>query len=91
MNDTAPQSPMRIRLSDERRIRMLGAIRKYFTEHFDEPLSDFRAEGLLNFFVAELGPPVYNQAIRDAQAFIQDKLTDLEGEVYEPERSNSGS
>ncbi|MEX2584309.1 MAG: DUF2164 domain-containing protein [Gemmatimonadota bacterium] len=77
---------MRIRLTDERRLRMLDSIRRYFEENFDEPISDFRAEGLLDFFVAEIGPPVYNQAIRDAYAFVQDKLTDLEGEVYEPER-----
>ena len=76
---------MRIRLSDERRVRMLDSIRKYFEDNFDEPLSDFRAEGLLDFFVRELGPPVYNQAIRDASAYMQEKLTDLEGEIYEPE------
>jgi uncharacterized protein (DUF2164 family) len=77
--------PMRIKLSEERRTRMICSIKQYFAEHFDEALSDFRAESLLDFFVKELGPPVYNQAIRDAYAFIQDKLTDLEGEFYEPE------
>jgi uncharacterized protein (DUF2164 family) len=76
---------MRIQITDERRTRLLAALKGYFAGNFDEPLSDFRAEGLLDFFVRELGPPVYNQAIRDAQAFIQDKLTDLEGEIYEPE------
>jgi uncharacterized protein (DUF2164 family) len=82
-----PSSPMRIRLSEERRIRMLDSIKRHFAEHFDESLSDFRAQGLLDFFVRELGPPVYNQAIRDASGFIQDKLADLEGEIYEPEPS----
>jgi uncharacterized protein (DUF2164 family) len=76
---------MRIRLSEERRTRMVCSIKQYFAEQFDETLSDFRAESLLDFFVRELGPPVYNQAIRDAYTFIQDKLTDLEGEFYEPE------
>jgi uncharacterized protein (DUF2164 family) len=76
---------MRIRLSEERRTRMADAIKQYFVEHFDETLSDFRAESLVNFFVKELGPPVYNQAIRDAYTFIHDKLTDLEGELYEPD------
>jgi uncharacterized protein (DUF2164 family) len=76
---------MRIRLSDDRRLRLLDSIKRHFADHFDEPLSDFRAQGLIDFFVRELGPPVYNQAIRDASAFIQDKLTDLEGEIYEPE------
>jgi uncharacterized protein (DUF2164 family) len=79
------RNPMRIRLSEERRGRMVGSIKQFFAEHFDETLSDFRAESLLDFFVKELGPPVYNQAIRDACMFIQDRLTDLEGEFYEPE------
>lgn len=77
---------MRIHLSDERRLRVLEAIKRYYGDHFDEPLSDFRAEGLLEFFIAELGPAVYNQGVRDACGALQEKLSDLEGEVYEPER-----
>jgi uncharacterized protein (DUF2164 family) len=88
MQPMANQSPMRISLSPERRTNLLLAIKEYFSAEFDEPLSDFRAEGLLDFFVRELGPPVYNQGVRDASAFIQGKLGDIEGEVYErePER-----
>jgi uncharacterized protein (DUF2164 family) len=76
---------MRIRLSEERRTRMVCSIKQYFAGHLDEPLSDFRTESLLDFFVKEFRAPVYNQAIRGAYTFIQDKLTDLEGEFYEPE------
>ena len=76
---------MRIRLSPERRAALLSAIKKYAAAEFDEPLSDFRAEGLLDFFVRELGPPVYNQGVRDAAAFMQGKLGDIEGDVYERE------
>ena len=79
-------SPMRIRLSDDRSARLLEALRRYYEDHFDEPLSDFRARGLIDFFVAALGPTVYNQGVHDACATLQDKLTDLEGEVHEPER-----
>jgi uncharacterized protein (DUF2164 family) len=78
-------SPLRIRLSDERRERMHAGIRQFFVEQFDQTLSDFQADALLDFFVHELGAPVYNQAILDARAFFQEKLTDLEGEFYEPE------
>jgi uncharacterized protein (DUF2164 family) len=81
----ANQSPLRIRLSPERRASLLAAIKHYFSAEFDEPLSDFRAEGLLAFFVRELGPPVYNQGVRDASSFMQEKLSDIEGEVYERE------
>ena len=76
---------MRIRLSPERRTALLRAIKQYFLDEFDDTLSDFRAEGLLDFFVRELGPPVYNQGVRDASSFMQSKLTDIEGEVYEAE------
>ncbi|HEX6133047.1 MAG TPA: DUF2164 domain-containing protein [Longimicrobiales bacterium] len=82
-----PESPMRIRLSDERRVRVLESLKRYYADNFDEPLSDFRAEALLDFVIAELGPAVYNQGVRDACAALQGKLADLEGEVYEPERT----
>ena len=77
---------MRIQLSDDRRGKLLAAIREYFDEQFEDPISDFRAQGLLDFFLVHLGPPVYNQGVRDASRFMQDKLTDIEGEVYETER-----
>lgn len=76
---------MRIRLTDDRRSRLLRSIKQHFADNFDDPISDFRAQDLLDFFVRELGPPVYNQGVRDASAYIQDRLTDIEGEVYERE------
>ena len=80
-----PDGPMRIRLAPERRSMLVDAIVRFHREAFDEPLSEFRAEGLLDFFVRELGPPVYNQGVRDAAGYIQDKLTDIEGDVFERE------
>ena len=67
---------------------MLRALKDYTTAEFDEPLSDFRAEGLLDFFIRELGPPVYNQGVRDAANFVQSKLADIDGEIYETETSD---
>ncbi len=76
---------MRIKLSAERRARLLTLLKQHFAAEFDEPLSDFRAQGLLDFFMRELGPPVYNQGVRDAAGYVQEKLTDIEGEIYERE------
>jgi uncharacterized protein (DUF2164 family) len=78
---------MRISLSPERRAMLVDAVKRHFIAEFDEPLSDFRAEQLLDFFVAELGPPVYNQGVRDASSYMQDKLIDIEGDVFERERA----
>lgn len=76
---------MRIQLSDDRRARLLRSIKQHFLDEFDDPISDFRAEALMEFFVRELGPPVYNQGVRDASSYMQNKLMDIEGEVYERE------
>ena len=84
-----PTSPMRIQLTDERRERMLRSIKKYFAEALDQELGDLAAERLLEFFLKELGAPVYNQAIQDARKFLLSKLDDLEGEFYEPDEPHS--
>jgi len=78
-------APMRIRLSPERRSALIDVIQRHFADEYDETLSAFRAEQLLDFFVTELGPPVYNQGVRDTAGYIQDKLIDIEGEVFELE------
>ena len=77
---------MRIKLSSERRAGLLRAIKEHFVAELDEPLSDFRANALLDFFVRELGPQVYNQGVRDASSYMQQKLADIEGEVTEVEK-----
>lgn len=79
------REPMRIRLSEDRKQAILRALRDFYREVFDEQLSTFRAEQILRFFVATLGPPVYNQAIQDARSFMFEKLEDLDGEFYENE------
>lgn len=82
---TKPIDLMRIRLSDERLAALIHQLRRFCSEEFELALSDFQAERLLAFLTRELGAPIYNQAIQDARGFIQEKLTDLEGEFYEPE------
>ena len=46
-------------------------------ETFDEELSDFQADRLLDFFLKALGPSVYNQAVGDVRKFMLEKLEDL--------------
>jgi uncharacterized protein (DUF2164 family) len=79
---------MRIRLSGERRERTVEALRRWCAAEMDLELSEFNAGRLVDFFVGELGPPVYNQAIRDAHGFLHEKLGDLEVEFYEPDESD---
>jgi uncharacterized protein (DUF2164 family) len=76
---------MHIHLSEERRTALAVALQEFCSGTFDEELSDYRAEGLVDFFVKQLGPTVYNQAIQDARGFLLEKLDDLDVEFYEPD------
>jgi uncharacterized protein (DUF2164 family) len=76
---------MGIDLSEERRQALLNALHGVFRDEFDEELSPYRAERILDYFIKALGPPLYNQAIADARAFMSQKLDDLDAEFYFPE------
>lgn len=71
-----------INLTGERRQDFILKLKSFFRDEFDEELSDFRADTLLDLFLETLGPAVYNQAVQDARAHLQTKLDDLEGEIY---------
>ena len=71
---------MPIQLSDERKGDILRRLRPFFRETFDEELSDFQADRLLDFFLKALGPSVYNQAVGDVRKFMLEKLEDLDAE-----------
>lgn len=71
-----------ITLPDERRQALIGHLQTLFSAEFDEELSTFRAEDILDLFLSTLGPVVYNQAVQDVRAHLQSKLDDLDGEVF---------
>ena len=76
---------MTVKLDDDRRAQLIAELQALYLDSFDEKMSAFRAEQVLDFFLGTLGPQVYNQAVKDSRAFFQQKLDDLDGEVYEPE------
>lgn len=72
----------RLELDDVRRQDFILKLRSFFRDEFDEELSDFRGDALLDLFLEALGPTVYNQAVQDVRAHLQTKLDDLDGEVF---------
>jgi uncharacterized protein (DUF2164 family) len=74
-----------IEISRQARAEAITSIQRYFQENMPEPIGNLAAGLLLNYFLEEVGPIIYNQAIADAQARIQRRLLDLEGELYVPE------
>jgi uncharacterized protein (DUF2164 family) len=77
--------PARIKLSQDRRADLVALIQHFVRTEFDQELSEFQAARLLDFFVRHLGAPVYNQAVQDVRGFLQEKVSDLDVEFYEPE------
>lgn len=73
---------MAIALSSERKREVVDHLRNLFERDFDEPLSDFRANAVLDLFMKTVGPAIYNQAVQDVRAHLQRKLDDLDGEIY---------
>ena len=64
-------------LPDVARKQAIAALQQYFAENMDEPIGDLKAGLLLDFFLSELGPSVYNQAIADARGFFEERTADL--------------
>ena len=67
------------------RSEAIASIRRYFEQEMPEPIGDLPAGLLLNFFLEEIGPAIYNKAIADAQARIVQRASDLTGELYADE------
>lgn len=76
---------MAISLQDEARNQALKSVKRYFGERLEMEIGDLQATLLLEFFLEEIAPTVYNEAIADAQAYFQGRIADLETSCYELE------
>jgi len=74
-----------MRLDEETEKHLLNSIKRFFGEEMELDLGDLKAAQVLDYFVAEIGPSIYNQAIEDAQAYFTRSVSDLAGVHYEPE------
>ena len=76
---------MAVTLSDDARKQALASLVRFADEELDIEVSDIQATQLLAFILKEIGPSIYNSGVTDAQAFLRDRLADLEATCYEPE------
>jgi len=74
-----------VELPKQAREAAIASVQRYFEENLSEPIGNLPAGLLLEFFLQELGQAVYNQAIRDAQTRMQQRVSDLDGELYADE------
>ena len=76
---------MDIELNKDARAQAVASIERWFRENADEPIGNIQAAALLNFFIAEIAPSVYNRAIADAQQRLQQRVAELDIECHAEE------
>ncbi len=76
---------MTIEISKEARATAITSIERYFAENMEERIGNITAGALLGFFLDEIGPVVYNQAVKEVQVRLQARVMEVDLEVYEEE------
>ena len=76
---------MAIELPELGRKHALESLRRFCDEGLEVELTDVQLMSLRNFMLKELGPSVYNMGLASAEAFLRDRLADLEGACGEVE------
>jgi uncharacterized protein (DUF2164 family) len=74
---------MTIEIDKDARKEAIASIERYFKTHMDEPIGNIAAGALLGFFVEEIGPLIYNQAVADVQERLQARVSELDIEIHE--------
>ena len=76
---------MAVELAKEAHKEALASIERYFQENMEERIGNIAASALLNFFLEEVGPSIYNKAVADVQERLQLRVSELDIEVHEDE------
>ena len=76
---------MSIELPKEAHQQAIASIERYFQDEHSERIGNIAAAALLKFFLQEIGPSVYNQAVATVQDRLQQRIMELDIEVHEDE------
>lgn len=74
---------MTIELPREIRAEAIASIQRYFEQNMEEPIGNISAGALLGYFLEEIAPVVYNQAVADVQEQLLARVAEVDIEVHE--------
>ena len=74
---------MAIQIRKEDRQQAIESLMRYSAEHMDERMGNIAASALLGFFLEEIGPLIYNQAVADVQERLLARVQEVDLEVHE--------
>ena len=66
------------KLNDEQRRVAIDECIHFFENERDETIGRIAAEQILNFFLASIGPAVYNQGVEDAKRVLASRMEDIQ-------------
>lgn len=76
-----------MKLPKEQKDQMIRLIQAYFETERGEMIGDLAADGVLDFFMTQLSPYVYNQALSDCRVLLNQRMISLEEDIYALEKS----
>ena len=76
---------MTIELNKDSRNAAVLSIERYFKDTLDQKIGNIQAAALLHFFLEEIGPSVYNQAVAEVQERLMVRVSELDIEHHEDE------
>jgi len=74
-----------VELDKTTEVHLIAAIQRHCQANLDEEVGNLQAAALLDFFMAELAPTIYNRAIADAQQYMHERALDLPAHCYQTE------
>jgi uncharacterized protein (DUF2164 family) len=76
---------MSIELDRGQREQAIQSLTRYVEQELDQRLGNIAAGALLGFFLEEIGPLVYNQAVAAVQEKLSQRVAEVDLEVHEDE------
>ena len=77
---------MLIQFSLEKKRALIEKIQAYAYAESGEEIGEIAAENHLQFILDEIAPYIYNEGIKDAKKLIEDRLGNIEEDLYSLER-----
>jgi uncharacterized protein (DUF2164 family) len=65
------------RLPENEKDHVKNQLIRFFEKELDEEIGVIAAESILNFFLQEVGPTLYNQGVSDAKLALEKRMDDL--------------
>lgn len=76
---------MTVDLPPDAHKQAVASLRRFSAEELEVELTELQGAQLLGFVLKEIAPTAFNAGVTAAEAYLRDRLADLEGVCHVPE------